>query len=179
MGKLRLPGSWKAPLRSVAGVAAAAYASSLWALIQGWQDGQGRLAPWAALAAGGTVVLAGALAAWLLHRRGAIEFIGREEEEALRTRRVLTLGEAGAPFRGVGPAEEADATPSSVKSLFVAAALSWGGALPVCAFLGWDSLVRLFLVWVAVVTSVSAVVAFLWHATRTAARIVVEASEDR
>ncbi|TBR18955.1 hypothetical protein EPO15_14765 [bacterium] len=178
MNKLRLPGSWKARVQSVAGGAAAAYASSIWALVQGWQDSRPPPLLWGVVVAAGAAVMFAGLAVLLLHRRGAIEFIGPEEEEALRKRRVLTLGTAGAPIRGVGPAEEDDGTPSHVKSLMVAAALSWGGALPVCAFFEWDSLVRLFVVWVAVVATLSAALTFFWHKTRTAARIVSQASED-
>lgn len=178
MNKLRLPGSWKARVQSVAGVAAAAYASSVWALVQGWQNGEPPSLVWFAIVLGGAFILFLGVVALLLHLRGAIEFIGPEEEDALRKRRLLTLGPAGEPIRGSGPPEESDDTPVHVKRLTLAAVLAWGVAVPMGALLDWERAERLFSVWLAVVASVTAAIFFFVHKARTAARVVAEASED-
>lgn len=178
MSKLRIPGSWKAGVQSVAGVAAAAYASSLWAVVQSFQEGRPIHGLWVCVAGAGSTVLFGAVVAYRLHRRGALEFIGPEEEEALRRRRVLTLEPATKPLRGVGAPEEADEVPPHIKRLTLAAVLTWGLALPVAAFLEWERAERLFCVWLAVVASATAAFFYVVHKARTAARVVAEASED-
>lgn len=126
----------------------------------------------------GASVCSGVAALFLLHRRGAIEFIGPEEEEALRKRRLLTLGPAGEHIRGSGLREDSDDTPGHVKRLTLAAVLAWVVAVPVGAFLDWERAIRLFSVWIAVIATATAVFFFLVHKARTAARVVAEASED-
>lgn len=178
MNKLRLPGSWKARVQSAAGVAAAAYASSVWALVQGWQNHERMSVLWAGVVGGGACILFMGIVVLLLHRRGAVEFIGPEEEEALRKRRLLTLGPAGQPIRGSGITEDSDDTPGHVKLLTLAAVLAWGVAVPMGAVLDWERSERLFSVWLAVVATATAAFFYFVHKARTAARVVAEASED-
>lgn len=178
MNKLRLPGSWKARVQSVAGVAAAAYASSLWAVVQRRQFNDPVPSFWLAVVAGGAAVMFVGVVVFLLHRRGAIEFIGPEEEEALRKRRLLTVGPAGDPIRGSGQAEDSDDTPLHVKRLTLAAILAWGLAVPLGALLDWERPERLFTVWLAAVATVAAAFFYFVYKVRTAARVVAEASED-
>lgn len=178
MSKLRLPGSWKARAQSAAGVAAAAYASSLWAALQRMQDGGSVPGFWVCVVGAGASVAFGGVALYLLHRRGAVEFIGPEEEDALRKRRLLTLAAATEPLRGLGAPEEPDDVPLHVKRLTLAAVLAWVLALPVGAFLGMERGERLFYIWSAVVASGTAAFFYFVFKARTAARVVAEASED-
>jgi hypothetical protein len=180
MNKLRLPGSWKTGVQSVAGAAAAVFASSVWGLYQRVRDASagaldGLLA---AVVVGGALTLGAALAAWLLHRRGRLEFLGEEEEERLRARTSLLVREAGEPVRGPAPPAGRSSVPAHVKVLTGFSIAVW------CVILPWAHRrdvpydVTVWLLYALFVPVFAAGAAYAVHAARGAVGIVKDASED-
>lgn len=180
MSKLRLPGSWKTGVQSVAGVAAAVYASSAWGLVQRARDGgQGALDGLLAFVVLGGAVAAGAgLLVWLLSRRGLVEFLDEDEEARLRAQATLQVREAGEPVRSPAAAEPPSPVPAHVKVLTGFAIAVW------CVILPWAHRrdipydVVVWLLYALFVPVFAAGAAYAVHAARGAVRIVKDASED-
>ncbi|TPW21997.1 MAG: hypothetical protein FD126_117 [Elusimicrobia bacterium] len=179
MERLRLPGSWRARLNLVGALSAAACAAGfvgLGATRGGVTEAFGPLYwMWVAGGAAGALLR---LAAFLLERRGALEYVGEDEERLLRTRRLLTVRHADEPVRGCGAPGEGDDTPFHVKVFTGLAFLAWAVALPAGNNRDWEVELRFLFLWAAVVPSVAAVFFYGWHLTRVAVRLVQEASED-
>lgn len=178
MGRLRLPGSWRARFNALAALCAAAALAGEVGLTTtrgslGWP-----FLPlyWTWLLAGlsGVVLRALALA---LEWRGSLEYTGEEEERLLRSRRVLAVRGPGEPLRT--PAEPADDTPGAVKVLVIAALLAWSLALPLGNVSTLPVETRFWFLWAAVVPTAAAAVVYAVHQLRGAVRLVSEASEDR
>lgn len=179
MERLRLPGSWLARFNLVAALSACAVAAGFVGLGATRGGAAGPFGPlyWMWVAGGGAGVML-RLAAFLLERRGALEYIGEDEERVLRSRRLLTVREADEPVRGRGASEEDDDTPLHVRVFTALAVLAWALALPAGNNTDWEVGVRFAFLWAAVVPSVAAAFFYAWHLARGAVRIVGEASED-
>lgn len=179
MERLRLPGSWLARLNLVGALSACAVAAGFVGLGATRGGAAGSFGPlyWMWVAGGGAGVML-RLAAYVLERRGALEYIGEEEERVLRRRRLLTVRGADEPVRGRGAADADDDTPLHVKVFTVLAFLAWAFALPAGNNTDWEVGVRFAFLWAAVVPTVAAAFFYAWHVARAAARVVGEASED-
>lgn len=180
MDRLRLPGSWRARLDFFGAAGAAAAAAGVFGLNMVLRErGATAFLPlywlWLALGAAGVGVR---LLSFLLERRGGLEFVGEAEERVLRTRRLLTVRGELEPVRGRGLPEAADDTPAHVKAFSALALLAWCVALPTGNRAELPVETRFWFLWAAVVPSAAAVFCFLWHESRTALRLVREASED-
>ena len=127
---------------------------------------------------GGGAGVRARLAAFLLERKGALEYLAEPDERLLRSRRLLTLDGTREPLRGRGPAETPDDVPLHVKVLAFQAILVWAFALPAANKTDWDVNLRFFILCAAVVPTLAAVIAYLWHEAVGALRLVREASED-
>lgn len=180
MERLRLPGSWRARFNLAAAVCAAAAVAGV---VGVWASRDSLGAPfrsiylmWEILGCAGVLLRA---LAYALELKGALEFVGWEEEERIRKRRLLTVSPAEGPVRGPGGGlGESDDTPVHVKVFTVAAMAAWAVALPAGNHADWDREIRFLFLWAAVVPTAAALFTYLWHEARTAARIVSEASED-
>lgn len=179
MERLRLPGSWRARFNLLGALSFAAFAAGLVGVgaTRGGAAWPFGLLYWMWVTGGAAGALL-RLAAFLLERRGALEYVGEEEERVLRSRRLLTVRGADEPVRGRGPADEDDDTPLHVKVFAVLAFLAWAFALPAGNNTDWEVEVRFAFLWAAVVPTVAAAFFYAWHIARVAARIVGEASED-
>lgn len=179
MERLRLPGSWLARFNLLGALSAAAIVAGAVGLGATRGVGAWPLVPlyWMAVTGG----LAGSLlrlAAFLLERKGALEYVPEQEELLLRSRRLLTLADTQEPIRGHGPVEAPDDTPRHVKVLALQAVLVWAFALPAANHADWNIDLRFIILCAAVVPTLAAVIAYLWHKAGGALRLVREASED-